>query len=331
MKSLYNNAIPLSSWQKFLSTNPHASPFQSVEFFNLFNSVEGLSAEAIAITEGDSIKALAVITIQRELGIKSFFSKRGIIYGGPLIDNNYPEALDLLLNHITLKLKWKTIYVESRNFTNYKLYSQIFIAHGWNYIPYVNYQVNTIHFEEMNKKISDSRIRQIKKAIKSGVTWTEANSIEDVDCFYKILNDLYRNKIKKPLLPKAFFVAFYQQHLGKILLVKFKGMIIGGIMCPILSEKALYEFYICGLDNDFKEQYPSIMATWAAMEYAFSNKIPLFDFMGAGKPNENYGVRDFKSRFGGDLVEFGRYRKINSQLLFKAGEFGLEMMKLIRN
>ena len=102
-------------------------------------------------------------------------------------------------------------------------------------------------------------------------------------------------------------------------------------MCPILKGKAIYEFYVCGLDEEYKEQYPSVMATWSAMEYANQNNIPVFDFMGAGKPYEQYGVREFKARFGGELVEYGRFLKINNHLLYNLGKTWIKVEKNLIN
>jgi serine/alanine adding enzyme len=101
-------------------------------------------------------------------------------------------------------------------------------------------------------------------------------------------------------------------------------------MCPVLNGRCLYEFYLFGLDEQYKDQYPSVMATWAALEYANANHIPWFDFMGAGQKELDYGVREFKSRFGGELVEYGRYIKINRPMLYEIGKAGLKLMKLFR-
>ena len=49
--------------------------------------------------------------------------------------------------------------------------------------------------------------------------------------------------------------------------------------------------------------------------------------MGAGKPNEDYGVREFKSKFGGELVEFGRFERINNHFLYLIGKTGLKILK----
>jgi len=39
-------------------------------------------------------------------------------------------------------------------------------------------------------------------------------------------------------------------------------------VCPILQRKVIYEWYVCGLDREIKDVYPSILATWAAIDYA---------------------------------------------------------------
>jgi len=118
---------------------------------------------------------------------------------------------------------------------------------------------------------------------------------------------------------------------GKIFVIKYKGEVVGGIVCPITPGKTLYEMYICGKDKELKDKgvYPSVLATWAGIEYAIENGIPKFDFMGMGIPGRQYGVRDFKMRFGGEVVNYGRWTKINNPLLYHVAEFGYNVMALI--
>ena len=49
--------------------------------------------------------------------------------------------------------------------------------------------------------------------------------------------------------------------------------------------------------------------------------------MGAGKPDEGYGVREFKSKFGGELVELGRFLSINNPILYSIGKKVIEIIK----
>jgi len=55
----------------------------------------------------------------------------------------------------------------------------------------------------------------------------------------------------------------------------------------------------------------------------------MFDFMGVGIPNRPYGVRDFKSKFGGELVNYGRFGRRNSKILYVISELGFNLLALL--
>jgi len=42
--------------------------------------------------------------------------------------------------------------------------------------------------------------------------------------------------------------------------------------------------------------------------------------MGLGKPEEPYGVRDFKARFGGRWVNYGRFSRVNKRVGYAISE-----------
>jgi lipid II:glycine glycyltransferase (peptidoglycan interpeptide bridge formation enzyme) len=327
---LINHDIDEKKWNELLSQSLFSSPFQTPEFYHFYNSLDGFSADVFAIEEDGAYKALAVVTIQKEKGVKSYFSRRGIIYGGFIFNKVDNLEVSSFLNEIKKYYKNKVIYLETRNYFDYSLFKDAFARAGFEYIPWLNFHLDTSDEGRMKKNMSSSRLRQVKKAIKNGASWQVADKEQDIVAFYNILRELYRSRIKKPLFPLAFFMEFHKQEIGKFLLVYYQNKVIGGIMCPIYPEKAIYEFYVCGLDSEYKNQYPSVMATWAAMEYANQNNIPLFDFMGAGSPEEAYGVREFKARFGGEQVEHGRYRVILNQGLFKLGDAGIKMLSKIK-
>jgi len=182
----------------------------------------------------------------------------------------------------------------------------------------------------MNKSMSTSKLRQIKKSIKSGAEIVIADSEKQIEDFYMILKDLYTVKVKTPLFPKEYFMAFFKQKIGIYLLVQYQKEIIAGIMCPILENKVIYEMFVAGKDRVHKDIYPSILATYAAMKYASEHNIKRFDFMGAGKPDEAYGVREFKAKFGGELVEHGRFLCVLHPLLYQIGKIGVKILKKIR-
>ncbi len=160
------------------------------------------------------------------------------------------------------------------------------------------------------------------------------SDISQVREFYDILYRLYKYKVKKPLPPREFFEHFFQYSkegkLGVILLVEYRGKIVGGILSPVTPGRTIFEWYVCGLDREYRDVHPSVVATWAAIEYAFEHGIPRFDFMGVGIPGREYGVREFKSRFGGEQVNYGRFARVNNRFVYGLAEFGYNILSVLR-
>ena len=130
-----------------------------------------------------------------------------------------------------------------------------------------------------------------------------------------------------PLYPWRFFEELYKLESGQFILIEYQGHIVGGSVCVCLKNRAVYEWFACGKDGVFKNVHPSSITKYAGMKYAHDNQYPVFDMMGAGKPDEKYGVRDFKAEFGGDMVEFGRFRYVADKPLYALGKLAVNLMK----
>ena len=328
--------VDKKKWSDFVKNNPFGNIFQTPEMFDFFESVPNYSPEIVAVADKqDNIKVLVVAVIQKEgKGLKEFFSRRAIIFGGLVIDEKDPETetyLEILLKELNIILKNKSIYIEFRNFNDYSKFKKIFERCGYEYRSHLNFHIDCIDETEMLNRISSTKRRQIRNSLKNGAEIIVAKSEDEIFQFYNILKILYKEKVKKPLPSKEYFINFFKKpNLGKYLLIKYKDKIIGGIMCPILNNRVIYEAYVAGEDRKYKKIYPSILATYAAMDYAIKNKIKRFDFMGAGKPDQDYGVREFKSKFGGELVNFGRFEKIHKPFLMKIGKIGLKIWQKLK-
>ena len=75
------------------------------------------------------------------------------------------------------------------------------------------------------------------------------------------------------------------------------------------NSSLFYEWYRASIDERIEGVYPSVVATWQAMQLVADMGGGRFDFMGAGMQNKEYGVRIFKLKFGGELIPEYRYRK----------------------
>ena len=325
--------IDLAEWKDFIEKNNTANAFHTNEFVNFFSGIKNFDIFFLAIKdEFGKLQGLLTGTIQRENWLMGgAFSSRAVIYGGPVINEtneHSSEILELLLSYLNAQISAKAIYTEFRNLSDYSQFKNIFIRNGFEFKDHLNFIVNCNDKDSVKKKISNSKIRQVNSSFKEGATIIENPDERQILDFHKILKNLYKVKIKKPLPSKDFFIQFDKSNLGKYLLVEYKSEIIGGIVCPVLDNRVIYEWYIAGEDRKYKNIYPSVLATWAAIDYANRNQIKYFDFMGAGKPGGNYGVREFKSKFGGQLVEYGRFIRINKKGLYKVGKLGLKFYKI---
>lgn len=316
--------IDKQDWRLLAETSPLSTWFQTDEAYRFYQSVSDMCAFVYGVMEEDKLVGVIVgYTTQEKCKLKQYFTARAIVVGGPLLDENISESALTMLLQTVKKQQGEAIYIETRNLHDYSRWKTVFEANGFAYQPHLNIQVacNAMH------TMSEQRQRQVKKAIKNGAEICKASSEQEIRDWYQILRELYRQKVRTPLWSEAFFLQFYRNGVGKYLLVKYNGKVIGGMMCPIFAGKAIYEWYVCGLDDAYREQYPSVMATYAAIEYAKQNDIPMFDFMGAGVPDQPYGVRDFKMEFGGEVVEYGRYLHIRKPLLYKIGKWGVKILK----
>ena len=353
--------IDREAWSRLVQTSRTGTWFQSPEAYELFASLpEMFTPFAFGVVgkpESDSgqiieatLRGVCVGYVTKEKSrLRQFFTRRAIILGGPsLAEDATDEEVTALLSTLNAQLSTLNapIYIEIRNFNDYSRWRGAIEAAGFSYQPHLNFHVDCTDKQKMWERLSDNRKRQIKKgdtppaplsegrgmpnpepSLKGGEKEGKDVSEQDVREWYGILQELYRTKVKTPLLPVEFFVQAYKQGVGHFLLIRHEGKIIGGSMV-VKSSDAVYEWYECGMNAAYKEQYPSVMATWAGMQYAHEQGCARYDMMGAGVPGVPYGVRDFKSEFGGTLVEHGRWLYVAKPWLYAIGKAGVEMLKI---
>ena len=352
MKILLGNDIDRTEWSRLVQNSSTGTWFQTPEAYEFFASLPELfmpfvigiaNAPAGAQTH---LRAICVgyVTVEKN-PVKQFFTRRAIIIGGPVLaDDCTDEEVEALMTAVKNlpSLQGRVgerlsspIYIETRNFNSYAKWRNAFKAAGFEYQPHLNFHVDTSSVETVEANIGKSRKRDIKTSIRDGAFIIEHPTAEQVREYYAILSNLYKTKVKTPLFPLSFFEALVHHKDGRLLLVALPkeggaSEIIGGTVCVAQEGKCLYEWFVCGRDGEWKSIFPSSLATYAGIMYAAEHGMSRFDMMGAGTPNEAYGVRDFKARFGGKEVEHGRFICITKPLLYKIGTLGVKILKKLK-
>lgn len=326
--------IDPQQWQALIDRSPYATWFQTQEAYEFYAALpEEMTPFVYAIQRDSELRVLIVGYITREKNsIKQYFTRRAIIIGGPVIAANATEEdVKKLLYAVNNGLKGRVIYVEMRNFHDYSKWKSVFEANGFAYQPHLNFHVDTTSKEIVDKNLGKSRKRDIRTTIREGVTPVMQPTIEQVREYYQILHTLYTTKVKTPLFSWHFFEQLYHTEHARFILTEYQGRIIGGTVCVELPNRTLYEWFACGEDGVYNHIYPSCYATYLGIQYAAESGCQIFDMMGVGKPDEAYGVRDFKAKFGGELVEYGRFLCIRKPLLYWIGKMGVKWLKKYGN
>ncbi len=241
------------------------------------------------------------------------------INGAPMIREHSPERVAILSMLLSEIAGFSDQFVETTEFRNFPIPKEeiaVYEQFGFRIESHLNLIKPLPDLGEAWRSLSKCRRRQIRKATENGSLVRPAASLEEVGKFYLILEHLYMSRIHKKLPPLQAFADFFtragKNGDGAILLVVAGEEVIGGMVCLIEPGKSLTEWYICGLDHEWRHHYPSVMATWGGISLACHLGLPEFNFLGLGKPEIPYGVRDFKLRFGGSTENYGRLVRVKN-------------------
>ena len=225
--------------------------------------------------------------------------------------------------------KGKVIYTEVRNVFNTQDFRDSFEAAGFRYTSHLNYLIDLKKStEELWAGLKKDARNSIRKAEKNEVVVRLATTQQEVLEAYELLRESYQ-KIQLPLMPVTFFenafATLSEKGNFKCLLAEKDGKKVGAAF-RLLYNKTITAWYICSLPeyNKFKIQDS---LNWFLLKWGTENGFEVYDFGGAGKPGQAYGPRKYKSKFNGELTEFGRYTFVNKPLLFRFVSFAFGMLR----
>jgi lipid II:glycine glycyltransferase (peptidoglycan interpeptide bridge formation enzyme) len=110
------------------------------------------------------------------------------------------------------------------------------------------------------------------------------------------LEDVY-DRIRVPLpdlsLFEAAFEILHPKDMMHILLAKLDGVDIAAL--TLLLYKGTLLYWYTGPLRRYSEFRAGDLLVWRALEFGKEHGCDMFDFGGGGRPDQEYGVRDFRS------------------------------------
>ena len=329
ISSLILNKVKIKDFEINYTRN---NIFQTPEMYEVYKNTKNYEPVYLSVVdEKKNLLGSLLAVIQKEhSGLLGKLSSRAIIWGGPLVKNNDLEILDFILSEFNKIVKRKAIYTQFRNMWEYTEEEKgIFKKNGFLFEEHLD----IIHdlaladdqfFEKMHK----GRRKNVRRAIRKGLDFEEISTLKELLESLKLIRNTY-SRVKMPMPDESFFISvfndFHDKEMVKFFGCKINGKLIG-TRYVFIYNKLVYDWY-AGTDDNYLDYYPNDFLPFKIMQWGRNNGYKTFQFGGAGKPNKPYGVRDYKLKSGGELVNWGRFEKINQPVLMKVAKIGFELWK----
>lgn len=331
MQIINRNQISRTALTEFVKKHPNGNVFQTPQMYDVYLNTPKYEPVfwAVADEKNNILATLLAVICKEHSGLLGMFTARAIVWGGPLIKDDDPLVLEFILQQYENEMKSRAIYTQFRNLWDCSENKELYAKNKFVYENHLDILVDVSKEEdELWQKVNRKGRNKIRQAYKKDVTVTVKNSNTALEKCFDILSDVYSHA-KLPLPDLNFFRSLYN-YLSEdtkflIFTAQHNGEIIGCRL--VLSyQDILYDFY-AGSYYNCRDKFPNDLLPWEIFLWAKKNNYTVFDFGGAGKPNVPYGARDYKMKFGGELVNWGRFEKIHKPFLMKIGKLGLRFYK----
>lgn len=296
------NPIEYPNWDKLLLTHKDYSFFHTSSWARVLFDSYGYKPINFTLIDGGKLTALIPV-----MEIKSWLTgKRGVSlpftdFCSPIVSekSQFKEIIKSLIEY-GKKGGWK--YIEVRggkdNFHDITT-SSSYYAHSLDLAQ---------NEHEIFSSFRDSTKRNIKKAIKEGVSVILSNSLESVKEFCRLYR-MTRKHHGLPPQPYYFFKKVYDHIIsnkkGIVVLASYQKRNIAGAICFQLGNKAIYKFG--AFDRRYQHLRPNNLLMWEIIKWYDQNGFKNFSF-GRTEP-ENAGLLQYKQGWGTkqEIINYYKY------------------------
>lgn len=231
------------------------------------------------------------------------------VYGGILAEKRLnSEELEALFGHLTSS-DINDLKVVENPLDQYKLPSTFVAKPMFTHIVSLD-----ADFEQLMKRISRGRIRNIREAQKRGVTTRLADSLKDYEHYYHN----YQASLERwgdktgTTYPWELFLNLFETHDPgiKLWLAEKKGKIIAGVLAFYCNNTILlWHGYSL---QEYMDHYPSSLLHMAMLKDGCANGYSIYDL----NPSvERKGVTQFKTSLSAKRLDFKSYHWKKKRLI----------------
>jgi hypothetical protein len=326
--------LPQQLWRDYVDKHPQGRVFHTPEMHQVFEKAKKhVPILRAAVDESGHLLALfPPVQVTVDGIFPRRLTTRAVAYGSLLYnqDETGRKAVEALLHSYTEEVGGQTLLTELRNLSDLSAIQPVLIGCGFEYEDHLNFLID---LDRSVKKVMQSIGSRTRKNIRRGLRKDEIVIEEIIDrnkisVAYDLIQKSYAYA-QVPLADQSLFQAAFDvlhpKDMVKFWLARLDDVYVGASV-ELLHRDVMYGWY-GGVDRDYSSHVPGELLTWHILKWGAEHGYRMYDFGGAGKPDEDYGVRDFKAKFGGKLVCFGRNTYVHSPLLLRISEVGYQVYR----
>lgn len=326
--------LDVELWRDFVDNHPLSNIFHTPEMFQVFEQAKGYYPTLWAATRGDE-QVLALLLPVKITLVGSFLRRlttRAVVYGSVLYDPSPAgeEALAFLLRAYTHQAGHDVLFTELRNLSDQGRIQPLLRDCGFVYEDHLNYLIDLdCPVAQVFQNIGSRTRKHIRRGLRERkVVIEEVTEQRQIASCYDLLGKSYA-AAKVPLadlsLFEAAFDVLYPRGMARFWLASVDEVYVAASV-ELLYKETMYGWY-SGVDRTYSRYTPNELLMWHILKWGVEHDYKIYDFGGAGKPNEAYGVRDFKAKFGGELVCYGRNTCVHSPVWLFLSKLGYELYR----
>lgn len=323
-----------TQWRHFVHDHPKGNIFHTPEMFQVFSQTKNFHPTlwAVARHDGEVLALLLPVRITMFGRLFNRMTSRAIVYGSVICapGGDGEQALDKLLQVYIRSMRGKVLFTELRNLSDMSDIQPTLRAKAFNYEEHLNYLIKINRsLDDIMQNIGRRTRKKIRQGLRqSKVTIEEVNRPEQLSVCYELISKSYA-RARVPLADRSLFESafdiLYKKGMVKFLLARVDDVCVATTV-ELVYKDMIYGWY-SGIDRKYSRYNPNELLMWYLLSFGSKNGYNVYDFGGAGKPDEEYGVRNFKAKFGGKLVCFGRNTFIHTPYLLQFSKFGYHLCR----
>lgn len=321
-------------WDQFVHDHPHGTIFQTSAMAKVYGQAknyEPISLAAIDTESGEILALLQSAVISEMGGVAARLSGRSVVRGAPLVVDG-PEGLEAafaLIEHYDKLVKHRVVYSQIRNMWDTSHTRSVLESSGYVYDEHLNYLIDLDRdTDAIWADISKSRRKGVNRAAKAGIETRRIEDPGELTASYELIHQTYMD-VNMPVADMSLFRAIYDEFTPAGMadfFIAIKDDTPVGARITLNYKDLVFDWY-AGSQKDVP--YVDEALVWHILKEN-AQKYKVFDFGGAGHPDKPYGVREFKRRFGGEQVNFGRYKKVHGTVRNKIAEMGYGVYRRLK-